>query len=95
MLEDSSCFPHHEVTSLPKFQEQLKEEDVECIVNQDELAMSFQEQATSPCSPPAGLGVDQKASPQTPSKDNIYEGDLGLGGYELKLEQTPGPSQLK
>lgn len=56
--------------------------------------MSYQEQATSPCSPPAGLGLDQKASPQTPSKDNIYEGDLGLGGYELKLEQTPGQSQL-
>uniref|UniRef100_A0ABI7XQ12 Sodium/hydrogen exchanger n=1 Tax=Felis catus TaxID=9685 RepID=A0ABI7XQ12_FELCA len=78
------------LTSPQAYGEQLKEEDVECIVNQDELAMSYQEQATSPCSPPAGLGLDQKASPQTPSKDNIYEGDLGLGGYELKLEQTPG-----
>ncbi|XP_027440424.1 sodium/hydrogen exchanger 9 isoform X1 [Zalophus californianus] len=80
------------LTSPQAYGEQLKEEDVECIVNQDELAMSYQEQATSPCSPPASL--DQKASPQTPSKDNIYEGDLGLGGYELKLEQTPGQSQL-
>ncbi|XP_049485703.1 sodium/hydrogen exchanger 9 isoform X1 [Panthera uncia] len=76
------------LTSPQAYGEQLKEEDVECIVNQDELAMSYQEQATSPCSPPAG------SSPQTPSKDNIYEGDLGLGGYELKLEQTPGQSQL-
>lgn len=75
-------------------QEQLKEDDVECIVNQDELAMNYQEQATSPCSPPARPGLDQKASPQTPSKENIYEGDLGLGGYGLKLEQTPGQSQL-
>ncbi|VFV25510.1 sodium hydrogen exchanger 9-like, partial [Lynx pardinus] len=82
------------LTSPQAYGEQLKEEDVECIVNQDELAMSYQEQATSPCSPPAGLGLEQKASPQTPSKDNIYEGDLGLGGYELKLEQTPGQSQL-
>ena len=80
--------------SLPKLQEQLKEDDVECIVNQDQLAMSYQEQATSPCSLPASLGLDRKASPHTPSKDNIYEGDLGLGGYELKLEQTPGQSQL-
>lgn len=88
----------HEVTqlspSLPKIQEQLKEDDVECIVNQDELAMNYQEQATSPCSPPARLGLDKKASPQTPNKENIYEGDLGLGGYELKLEQTLGQSQL-
>ena len=53
--------------------------------------MNYQEQGTSPCSPP---GEDQKASPQTPSKENIYEGDLGLGSYELKLEKTPGQSQL-
>lgn len=53
--------------------------------------MNYQEQGTSPCSPP---GEDQKASPQTPSKENIYEGDLGLGSYELKLEKTPSQSQL-
>uniref|UniRef100_A0A8C0KBX9 Sodium/hydrogen exchanger n=1 Tax=Canis lupus dingo TaxID=286419 RepID=A0A8C0KBX9_CANLU len=82
------------LTSPQAYGEQLKEEDVECIVNQDELAMSYQEQAPSPCRPPASLSLAQKASPQTPSKDNIYEGDLGLGGYELKLEQTPGQSQL-
>ncbi|XP_032487387.1 sodium/hydrogen exchanger 9 [Phocoena sinus] len=82
------------LTSPQAYGEQLKEDDVECIVNQDELAMNYQEQATSPCSPPARPGLDQKASPQTPSKENIYEGDLGLGGYGLKLEQTPGQSQL-
>lgn len=67
---------------------------MECIVNQDELAMSDQEPSTFPCSPPARLDLGKKASPQTPNKENIYEGDLGLGGYELKLEQTPGQSQL-
>lgn len=82
------------LTSPQAYGDHLKEDDVECIVNQDELAMNYQEQATSPCSPPARLGLDQKASPQTPSKENIYEGDLGLGGYGLKLEQTPGQSQL-
>ncbi|XP_074262018.1 sodium/hydrogen exchanger 9 isoform X1 [Saimiri boliviensis] len=81
------------LTSSQAYGEQLKEDDVECIVNQDELAMNYQEQA-SPCSPPARLGLDQKASPQTPGKENIYEGDLGLGGYELKLEQTSGQSHL-
>ncbi|XP_007188151.2 sodium/hydrogen exchanger 9 isoform X1 [Balaenoptera acutorostrata] len=82
------------LTSPQAYGEQVKEDDVECIVNQDELAMNYQEQTTSPCSPPARPGLDQKASPQTPSKESIYEGDLGLGGYELKLEQTPGESQL-
>uniref|UniRef100_A0A4X1T3S0 Sodium/hydrogen exchanger n=1 Tax=Sus scrofa TaxID=9823 RepID=A0A4X1T3S0_PIG len=82
------------LTSPQAYGDHLKEDDVECIVNQDELAMNYQEQATSPCSPPARLDLDQKASPQTPSKENIYEGDLGLGGYGLKLEQTPGQSQL-
>ncbi|XP_032114522.1 sodium/hydrogen exchanger 9 isoform X1 [Sapajus apella] len=81
------------LTSSKAYGEQLKEDDVECIVNQDELAMNYQEQA-SPCSPPARPGLDQKASPQTPGKENIYEGDLGLGGYELKLEQTSGQSHL-
>uniref|UniRef100_A0A9L0RFN7 Sodium/hydrogen exchanger n=1 Tax=Equus caballus TaxID=9796 RepID=A0A9L0RFN7_HORSE len=82
------------LTSPQAYGEQLKEDDAECIVNQDELAMNYQEQAASPCSPPTRLGLDQKAAPQTPGKENIYEGDLGLGGYELKLEQTPGQSQL-
>ncbi|XP_053455719.1 sodium/hydrogen exchanger 9 isoform X1 [Nycticebus coucang] len=82
------------LTSPQAYGEQLKEDDVECIVNQDELAMNYQEQASSPQSPPPRLGPDQKASPQAPSKENIYEGDLGLGGYELKLEQTAGQSQL-
>uniref|UniRef100_A0A8C0ZMT5 Cation/H+ exchanger transmembrane domain-containing protein n=1 Tax=Castor canadensis TaxID=51338 RepID=A0A8C0ZMT5_CASCN len=82
------------LTSAQAFGDQLKGDDVECIVTQDELAMNYQEQASSPCSPPARLGLEQKASPQTPSKENIYEGDLGLGGYELKLEQTPGQSQM-
>ncbi|XP_016021461.2 sodium/hydrogen exchanger 9 [Rousettus aegyptiacus] len=82
------------LTSPQAYGEQLKEDDVECIVNQDELAMNYQEPAASPCGFPARLGLDKKASTQTPNKENIYEGDLGLGGYELKLEQTPAQSQL-
>ncbi|XP_054556728.1 sodium/hydrogen exchanger 9 [Talpa occidentalis] len=82
------------LTSPQAYGEQVKEDDVECIVNQDELAMNYQEQATSPHSPPASLDLDQKTSPHSPSKENIFEGDLGLGGYELKLEQTLGQSQL-
>lgn len=61
-------------------------------MGQDELAMSHQEQSSP--DRPARLGLGKEASPQTPSTENIYEGDLGLGGYELKREQTPGPPQL-
>lgn len=75
-------------------QEQLKEDDVECIVNQDELAMNYQEQSPTPSSPATKLALDQKSSGLTLGKENIYEGDLGLGGYELKLEQTRGQPQM-
>ncbi|XP_006869924.1 PREDICTED: sodium/hydrogen exchanger 9 [Chrysochloris asiatica] len=89
------CSPISKLLTSPQaYGEHPKEDDLECIVNQDELAMNYQEQASSPCSPPARLGLDPCASPQTPSKENIYEGDLGLGGYELKLEPSPGQSQL-
>lgn len=67
---------------------------MECIVNQDELAMNYQEQSPSPSSPTTKLALDQKSSGQTPGKENIYEGDLGLGGYDLKLEQTRGQPQM-
>uniref|UniRef100_A0A8D2CTV3 Sodium/hydrogen exchanger n=1 Tax=Sciurus vulgaris TaxID=55149 RepID=A0A8D2CTV3_SCIVU len=82
------------LTSPQAYGEQLKEDDAECIVNQDELAINYQEQSPSSCSPSARPGLDQKASPQTPSQENIYEGDLGLGGFELQIEQTPGQSQM-
>ncbi|XP_064131637.1 sodium/hydrogen exchanger 9 isoform X2 [Loxodonta africana] len=89
------CSPISRLLTSPQaYGEHFKEDDVECIVNQDELAMNYQEQASSPGAPPTKLGLDLNASPQPPSKENIYEGDLGLGGYQLKLEQTPGQFQL-
>lgn len=62
---------------------------MDCIVNNDELTMNYDAGAPAPV--PA---QDQIDSPQTPGKENIHEGDLGLGGYELQLEYTPGQSQL-
>ncbi|XP_068960800.1 sodium/hydrogen exchanger 9 isoform X2 [Petaurus breviceps papuanus] len=89
------CNPISRLLTSPKaYGDHLKEDDTECIVTHDELAMNFQGQAPVPSSPPAGLEQDATASPKTPGKENIYEGDLGLGGYGLKLEHTPGQSQL-
>ncbi|XP_074154519.1 sodium/hydrogen exchanger 9 [Sminthopsis crassicaudata] len=88
------CNPISKLLTSPKaYGDHLKEDDTDCIVTHDELAMNFQEQAPLPRSPSAELNMDPKASPKTPSKENIYEGDLGLGGYGLKLEHTPGQSQ--
>lgn len=90
------CGPVSRLLTSPQAygQEQLKEDDVECIVNQDELAMNYQEQSPTPSSPATKLALDQKSSGLTLGKENIYEGDLGLGGYELKLEQTRGQPQM-
>lgn len=90
------CGPVSRLLTSPQAygQEQLKEDDVECIVNQDELAMNYQEQSPTPSSPATKLALDQKSSGLTLGKENIYEGDLGLGGYELKLEQTRGHPQM-
>ncbi|XP_074047240.1 sodium/hydrogen exchanger 9 [Macrotis lagotis] len=89
------CNPISKLLTSPKaYGDHLKEDDTDCIVSHDELALNFQEQAPLPFSPSAGLEQDPKASPKTPSKENIYEGDLGLGGYGLKLEPSPGQPQL-
>ncbi|XP_051839289.1 sodium/hydrogen exchanger 9 [Antechinus flavipes] len=88
------CNPISKLLTSPKaYGDHLKEDDTDCIVTHDELAMNFQEQTPLPSSPSAELNLDPKASLKTPSKENIYEGDLGLGGYGLKLEHTPGQSQ--
>ncbi|XP_045143404.1 sodium/hydrogen exchanger 9 [Echinops telfairi] len=89
------CSPLSKLLTSPQaYTEHLKEEDLECIVNQDELAIHHQEPASSPGSLPPRLGLDPDTSPQTPIKESIYEGDLGLGGCGLKLEPTHGQSQL-
>ncbi|XP_072474321.1 sodium/hydrogen exchanger 9 [Notamacropus eugenii] len=87
------CNPISKLLTSPKaYGDHLKEDDTDCIVTHDELAMNFQEQGPLPSNLCAGLEQDPKTSPNTPSKENIDEGDLGLGGYGLKLEHTPGQS---
>ncbi|XP_076986439.1 sodium/hydrogen exchanger 9 isoform X3 [Tamandua tetradactyla] len=86
------CHPLSRLLTSPRaYGEQLKEEDAECIVSQDELALGFQEAAASALGPPAT--PDPKASPQAPGLDSMHEGDLGLGSYALRLESTPGQPQ--
>lgn len=59
------------------------------IVNNDELTMNCETSDISPM--PAQSRTD---SPHPPGKENIDEGDLGLGGYEHKPQPPSGHSQL-
>ncbi|XP_077204883.1 sodium/hydrogen exchanger 9 [Paroedura picta] len=79
------CNPVARLLTSPRaYGEQLKDDDGDFIVNNDELAINC---ATSDSSPmPAQSSRD---APDPLGKENIYEGDLGLGGYELKSEPTP------
>ncbi|XP_053164394.1 sodium/hydrogen exchanger 9 isoform X1 [Hemicordylus capensis] len=83
------CNPVARLLTSPRaYGEQLKDDDMDLIVNNDELAMNCAASDLSPL--PAQSRID---SPQPLGEENIYEGDLGLGGYELRSELAPGQSQ--
>ncbi|XP_048362055.1 sodium/hydrogen exchanger 9 [Sphaerodactylus townsendi] len=82
------CNPVARLLTSPRaYEEQLKDDDMDYIVDNDELAITC---ATSDSAPMPAQGSGD--APHPLSKENIYEGDLGLGGYELKAESTPGES---
>ncbi|NXG33736.1 SL9A9 protein, partial [Dromaius novaehollandiae] len=74
------------LTSPSAYGDQLKDEDTDYIVNNDELTATYEASAHMP--------AQDMDSTRPPGKEDIHEGDLGLGGYELQLEHTPGQSQL-
>ncbi|XP_060098290.1 sodium/hydrogen exchanger 9 [Heteronotia binoei] len=82
------CNPVARLLTSPRaYGEQLKDDDMDFIVNNDELAINC---ATSDSSPMPAQSSADASHPL--SKENIYEGDLGLGGYELKSEPSPWES---
>lgn len=84
------CNPVAKLLTSPRaYGEQLKDDDMDLIVNNDELAISCAVTDLPPM--PAQSKIE---SPHPGGKENIYEGDLGLGGYELQPEPAPGQSQL-
>ncbi|XP_034988402.2 sodium/hydrogen exchanger 9 [Zootoca vivipara] len=84
------CNPVARLLTSPKaYGEQLKDDDTDFIVSNDELSVTCAAPDLSPM--PAQNRIDL---PHLPTKENIYEGDLGLGGYELQPESAPGQSQL-
>ncbi|NWX21137.1 SL9A9 protein, partial [Aegotheles bennettii] len=77
------------LTSPSAYGDQLKDDDTDYIINNDELTGNYESSAPTPV--PA---QDRTGSTQAKGKEDICEGDLGLGGYKLQLEHTAGQPQM-
>ncbi|XP_072789239.1 sodium/hydrogen exchanger 9 isoform X3 [Taeniopygia guttata] len=83
------CSPVARILTSPRaYGDQLKDGDTVYIINNDELTENYESSAHIPV--PA---QDSTASIQATGKEDIQEGDLGLGGYKLQLEHTAGQPQ--
>ncbi|XP_069474355.1 sodium/hydrogen exchanger 9 [Ambystoma mexicanum] len=84
------CGPLARLLTSPRaYGEQLKEDDMDCIVNNDELTTTYEEAAlASQHSTGTAASPTQSDPPQTAGKENVQEGDLGLGGFNLKMKPT-------
>ncbi|XP_064522463.1 sodium/hydrogen exchanger 9 isoform X2 [Pseudopipra pipra] len=69
------------LTSPTAYGDQLKDGDTDYIINNDELTENYESSAHIPV--PAR---DRTGSTQATGKEDIQEGDLGLGGYKLQLQ---------
>ncbi|XP_075617264.1 sodium/hydrogen exchanger 9 [Balearica regulorum gibbericeps] len=77
------------LTSPSAYGDQLKDGDTDYIINNDELTENYESSAHIRV--PA---QDQTGSTQATGKEDIHEGDLGLGGYKLQLGHTAGQTQM-
>ncbi|XP_072722864.1 sodium/hydrogen exchanger 9 [Ciconia boyciana] len=77
------------LTSSSAYSDQLKDGDTDYIINNDELT----ENSESPAHIPV-LAEDGTGSTQATGKEDVHEGDLGLGGYKLQLEHIAGQPQM-
>ncbi|OCT80920.1 sodium/hydrogen exchanger 9 isoform X2 [Xenopus laevis] len=84
------CSPIARLLTSPKaYGEKLKDDDMDCIVNHDELTTSYEE-PTSTASQPREMSIPA----QREGRENVYEGDLGLGSYDFSLDNTSHMSPL-
>ncbi|NXP51659.1 SL9A9 protein, partial [Heliornis fulica] len=77
------------LTSPSAYGDQMKDGNTDYILNHDELAENFESSAHIPV--PA---QDQTGSTQSTGKEDIHEGDLGLGAYKLQLEHPAGQPKM-
>ncbi|MEE6500623.1 hypothetical protein FKM82_003859, partial [Ascaphus truei] len=83
------CNPIARLLTSPKaYGEQLKDDDTDFIVCHDELTTTYEETASaSNRSPTATQPREEREPAPAESRENVQEGDLGLGGYEFKLDR--------
>uniref|UniRef100_A0A493TJE0 Solute carrier family 9 member A9 n=1 Tax=Anas platyrhynchos platyrhynchos TaxID=8840 RepID=A0A493TJE0_ANAPP len=77
------------LTSPSAYGDQLKNEDTGYIINNDELSENYESSAHT-----LGPKQERTGCTQATGKEDICEGDLGLGTYELRLEHTSCQRQL-
>ncbi|XP_049658856.1 sodium/hydrogen exchanger 9 [Accipiter gentilis] len=77
------------LTSPSAYGDQPKDDDTDYIIDNDELTENYESSAHIPV--PA---QDRRGSTQATGKEDIHEGDLGLGGYKLQLEHTADQPQM-
>ncbi|NXE59679.1 SL9A9 protein, partial [Calcarius ornatus] len=83
------CDPVARLLTSPRaYGDQLKDGDTVYIINNDELTANYESSAHI-----AVPAQDSTASTQATGKEDVQEGDLGLGGYKLQLQQTAGQPQ--
>ncbi|KAM6389381.1 sodium/hydrogen exchanger 9 [Pluvialis apricaria] len=77
------------LTSPSAYGDQLTDDGTDYIINNDELTENYESSAHI-----AVPAQDRTGSTQATGKEDIHEGDLGLGGYKLQLEHTAGQPQM-
>nr|XP_009489713.1 PREDICTED: sodium/hydrogen exchanger 9-like [Pelecanus crispus] len=77
------------LTSPSAYGDQLKDDNTDYIINNDELTENYESSAHIPVPT-----QDRTGFTQAMGKEDINEGDLGLGGYKLQLEHTAGQPQM-
>ncbi|XP_070609468.1 sodium/hydrogen exchanger 9 isoform X2 [Erythrolamprus reginae] len=84
------CNPVARLLTSPRaYEEQLKDEDGDFIVNNDELTLNYDASDHFP------VPIQNRTESSHPAgKENICDGDLGLGGYELHSKPASGQSQF-
>uniref|UniRef100_A0A8C4V9Q8 Sodium/hydrogen exchanger n=1 Tax=Falco tinnunculus TaxID=100819 RepID=A0A8C4V9Q8_FALTI len=80
------CHPVARILTSPSaYGDQLKDDDTDYIINNDELTENYETSAHIPVPT-----QDRTGSTQATGKEDINEGDLGLGGYKLQFKHIAG-----
>ncbi|KAE8604272.1 hypothetical protein XENTR_v10014649 [Xenopus tropicalis] len=84
------CSPIARLLTSPKaYGEKLKDDDMDCIVSHDELTTNYEEPVSTASQP-----REMRVPIQREGRENVYEGDLGLGSYDFSLDNTSHISPL-